>query len=481
MKKLSELYDGYPDIDIKDIKINSKEIEKGDIFVCTKGVTADRHDFIDSAIENGAAAIVVSRDITANVPVIKVENTNAELPKLCSKFYDHPENKLKMIGITGTDGKTSVATITQTLLGSDICGYIGTNGRSCALFDRDTGNTTPDSDKLYGYLNEFVEAKCEVVAMETSSEAFFRNRLTNITYDIGAITNITKEHLNIHGSYENYIACKCQLFKQITKDGFAILNKDDELFEMVKSCCDCTVYTYGLSKDNTLWIKDFTVRPDKTIITYCYDGKDYHIISPLLGDFNVYNLACALLICIAYGKSLEEVIPNISAISVSGRLDMLPNIGQKFYVMVDYAHTPNGISKLLNFVHTLDINRSIVVIGSAGERDYLKRPLMGKTVVDNASYAIFTYEDPRSEAPTDIIDMMISDIKDSHHNFEIVVDRSMAIKKAIDIATENDIVLILGKGNETYQKLKNEVIYFNDIEEAMKHLKTRVEKDKISV
>jgi len=481
MKKLSELYLGYPDIEINDIKINSKEVQKGDIFVCTMGVTADRHDFIDSAIENGASAIVVSRDVTAKIPVIKVKNTNDELPILCSKFYNHPEDKLTMIGITGTDGKTSVATITQTLLGNDVCGYIGTNGRSCHAFNRDTGNTTPDSDKLYGYLNEFVEAGCSCVAMESSSEAFYRKRLTGITYKIGAITNITKEHLNIHGSFENYIDCKCQLFNQIEKNGFAILNKDDEFFDKVKSCCSCNILTYGTGEDNDLQIKKFTVRPDKTLITYKFKNKEYDIISPLLGDFNVYNLACAILICVANGKEIEQIIPNIDKIFVSGRLDMLPNIGQRFYVMVDYAHTPNGISKLLNFVHTLDINRSIVVIGSAGERDYLKRPLMGKTVVDNASYAIFTYEDPRSEEPIDIINMIISEIKDSYNNFEIVVDRSEAIKKAIDIAEENDIVLILGKGNETYQKLKKETIYFNDIEEAMKHLKSRVEKEQVNV
>lgn len=481
MKKLSELYEGQLDIEIKGIKINSKEIEEGDIFVCTKGVTADRHDFIDDAVSKGAAALVVSKDVISTVPVIKVENTNDELPILCSKFYDHPENKLRMIGITGTDGKTSVATITQALLGNDICGYIGTNGRSCISFNKDTNNTTPDSDKLYGYLNEFVEAGCECVAMESSSEAFFRGRLVGINYSIGAITNITREHLNIHGSFENYIECKCQLFKQIEKDGYAILNKDDGLYEEVKKSCSCNIYTYGVGEDNTLQIKDFTVRPDKTLITYRYKDKDYSIISPLLGDFNVYNLACAILICIAYGKTIEETLKNIDNLFVSGRLDMLPNIGQDFYVMIDYAHTPNGISKLLNFVHTLDINRSIVVIGSAGERDYLKRPLMGKTVVDNASYAIFTYEDPRSEEPIDIINMMISDIKDDHNNFEIVVDRSEAIKKAIDIAGKNDIVLVLGKGNETYQKLKTETIYFNDIEEAMKHLKARVEKDKIKV
>lgn len=481
MKKLSELYNIDSDVNIKDIKINSKEIEPGDLFVCTKGVTADRHDFIPDAIKNGASALVVSRDVNVSIPTVKVEDTNKELPLLCSRFYDHPEDKLYMIGVTGTDGKTSVTTIVQTLLGSDICAYMGTNGRSCAKFNKDTGNTTPDSDKLYKYFDEFVKAGCKYMAMETSSEAFFRGRLTNLHYKIGAITNITREHLNIHGSFENYIDCKCQLFRQIDSDGYAILNKDDELYNEVLKNCNCTVLTYGKDEDNTLQIKDFTVRPDKTLITYRYNNKDYNIISPLLGDFNVYNLACAILMCIATGKSFEESVKNIDNINISGRLDMLPNIGQKFYVMVDYAHTPNGISKLLNFVHTLDINRSIVVIGSAGERDYLKRPLMGKTVVDNASYAIFTYEDPRSEEPIDIINMMISEIKDNHTNFEVVVDRSSAIKRAIDMARDNDIVLILGKGNETYQKLKNETIYFNDIEEAMKYLKERVEREKVKV
>jgi len=481
MKKLSELYNGYPDTLIKGIKINSKEVEVGDLFVCTKGVTADRHDFIEDAVKNGAVAVVVSRDVETSVPTIKVENTNDELPKLCARFYDNPEKKLDMIGITGTDGKTSVATITQTLLGNDICGYIGTNGRSCASFNKDTNNTTPDSDKLYGYLNEFLECGCKAVSMETSSEAFFRGRLVGLNYKIGAITNITREHLNIHGSFENYIECKCQLFKQIEKDGYAVLNKDDELYSEVRKCCNCNVYTYGREEDNTLQIKEFTVRPDKTLITYRYKDTDYNVISPLLGDFNVYNLACAILVCLAYGREMEDILSRIDNLFVSGRLDMLPNIGQNFYVMIDYAHTPNGISKILNFVHTLDINRSIVVIGSAGERDYLKRPVMGKTVVDNASYAIFTYEDPRSEEPIDIINMMISDIKDTHNNFEIVVDRSMAIKKAIDMAKEKDIVLVLGKGNETYQKLKNETIYFNDIEEAMQHLKNRIERERVIV
>lgn len=480
MRKLNELYECSYEIDIKGIKINSQEVEKGDLFVCTKGVTADRHDYVNDAVSRGAVAIVASKKVDVDVPVIMVEDTNLELPRLCSKFYGNPEEKIKIYSVTGTDGKTSVATITQYLLGNDVCGYMGTNGRSCSKFNKDTNNTTADSDKLYEYFYDFLEAGCSCCMMESSSEAFFRGRLTNITYDIGAITNITREHLNIHGSFENYIECKCQQFKQIKKDGYAILNKDDEFYEVVRNSCNCdNIFTYGKDKDNTLQIVDYEIFPNKTVINYKYKNKKYKIESPLLGDFNVYNLACALLVAIASGRKLDEVIPNIKDINVSGRLDMLPNIGQNFNVMVDYAHTPNGISNLLRFVHTLNVNRSIVVIGSAGERDYLKRPLMGRTVVDNANYAIFTYEDPRSEDPKDIIDMMTKEIEDKS-KYEVVIDRSEAIKRAIDIAEENDIVLILGKGNETYQKLKTKTIYFNDIEEAMKHLEARLAREKIT-
>ena len=476
MKRLNELYKCDYETEIYGIKINSKEIEPGDLFICTMGVTADRHDFVPDAIARGASAIVASKKVESKVPVIYVDETKKELPLLCARFYDNPDKKLKMIGITGTDGKTSTATIVQTLIGKETCGYIGTNGRSCAKFDKDTNNTTPDSDKLYGYFYEFLEAGCNTVSMEASSEAFFRNRLEHITFDVSAITNITREHLNIHGSFENYVECKSQLFRKTKKDGYSILNSDDEYYETVrKACVSKNIWTYGKNDTDTLQIVDYEITPSVTHITYKYNKKEYKIDSPLLGEFNVYNLACALLVCIASGKTMEEIIPNISKCSVKGRIDVLPNVGQNFTVMVDYAHTPNGIENILKFVHTLDINRSIVVIGSAGERDFLKRPLMGKTVVNNASYAIFTYEDPRSEDPENIIKMMVSEIEDKS-KYEIVVDRKKAIERAINIAGEKDIVLILGKGNETYEKLKDKTIYFNDEEEAMNALKNRFKK-----
>ena len=455
MKKLSELYPGVSeDVLIKGIKINSKECEEGDLFVCTKGVTADRHDFIPDAVKHGASAVIVSRDVgNVGVPVIKVPDTNRELPYLCQKFYDYP-------------------TIMQALIGSDVCGYIGTNGRSCAQFTGDNPNTTPDAHLLYSYFKEFLDCGCKYVAMEASSEAFFRGRLQSIQFDVSVYTNVTSEHLNIHGTFENYLQCKEMLFRQTKKDGTCVLNMDDPYYEQIKAVCNGNVVTYGSGEDATLQIVDYKVYPTHTLIHFKYRGEIVEVDSPLLGDFNVYNLAAGLLAALSVGVPLEQALSRIPNIKISGRLDLL-NTNTPYYVMVDYAHTPNGITKLLNFVHTLDINRSIVVIGQAGERDYLKRPQVGEVVVKNATYAIFTYEDPRSEDPKAICDDIVKTVKDTYQNYEIVIDRREAIQKAIDMAQEKDMVLILGKGNETYQKLKDETIYFNDEEEAYQAVANR--------
>jgi UDP-N-acetylmuramoyl-L-alanyl-D-glutamate--2,6-diaminopimelate ligase len=480
MRKLNELYNIDSDVVIKRICINSKEIEPGDLFICTMGVTADRHDFIDEAISNGASAVVVSKDVgEKSVPIIKVSDTNRELPYLCQKFYDYPDNKLTMIGVTGTDGKTSTTTIIQTLIGSDLCGYIGTNGRSCAKFSGDNPNTTPDAQNLYMYLDEFVRFGCKYASIETSSEAFFRGRLQAMSFDVSAYTNVTSEHLNIHGSFENYLESKKMLFKQTKKDGYCVLNHDDKYFEDMKSACNGKVLTYGLGSDNDLQIVDFKVYPDHTDITFNYKDNELKINSPLMGDFNVYNLACALLCVLALGFKLEDVIKRIKDIKVSGRLELL-NTNTPYYVMVDYAHTPNGITNLLNFVHTLDIKRSIVVIGQAGERDATKRPKVGNAVVENATYAIFCYEDPRSEDPQAICEDIIRELKETHDNYEIVIDRREAIKKAVNMAEAGDMVLVLGKGNETYEKLKTGTIYFNDIEEAYNAVAERKLKEGIT-
>ena len=475
MKRLNELIDTIYDVEISGIKINSKDIEKGDLFVCTDMGTLDRHEFIDDAINRGAHAVIVKKEVgEKSVPVIKVDNPNEILPKICSRFYDNPEEKLTMIGVTGTDGKTSVATMIQTLLGNDLCGYIGTNGYSCSKFNKDTNNTTPDSDKLYGYLDEFVKAGCKYCSMEVCSEALMRGRVKDIKYDVSILTNITSEHLNIHGTLENYIKDKCKLFSQTKSDGYCILNRDDEHFDEAFKASKGKVLTYGEGENNDLYFKDIKLFPGRNLFTIVYKDKEYKIDSPMAGLFNVYNLSAAILALFALGYDWDYINKRIPNLHVSGRLENI-DMGQDFYVMVDYAHTPNGITKLLEYVKLLPIKRSIVVIGQAGERDPYKRKYVGEIVARGASHAIFTYEDPRSEDPKDIINMMIENIKDLN-NYEIVIDRSKAIKRAIDIAKKDDMVLILGKGNETYEKLKDKTIYFNDIEEARKHLKDKLDR-----
>ncbi len=473
MKKLNQLIECNYETPITGISVNTKDLKQGNLFICIKGDTIDRHDYIDEAIKKGAAALITNKDVSTSIPYVKVDNPNKEVIPISQKFYDHPENKVTLYGITGTDGKTSTATIISTLLDNSTCGYIGTNGRSCKAFDKSTDNTTPSPDKLYAYFDEFIKAGCTSIAMEASSEAVLQNRLDNLYYDVIGITNITSEHLNHHKTLENYVNCKKYIMTLTKPNGYCVLNKDDKYYNEVRKICKGKVLTYGTSKDNDLIIDNFTLSTNHTNIKFIYKNKTYNVTSPLLGDFNVYNLACSLLMCLSQGNAMEDLLKNVPNINIKGRLDMI-NLGQDFHVMVDYAHTPNGITKLLSFVKLLDKNRTITVIGQAGERDAYKRKEVGKIVADHSDLAIFTYEDPRSEDPLDIINDMTENIRD-YDNYEIVVDRSEAIKYAINIAKPNDMVLILGKGNETYEKLKDKTIYFNDIEEAEKYIKLRLE------
>lgn len=460
MKKLSDLYSGYPDIDIKDIKINSKQVEQGDIFICTHGVTADRHDFIDDAIEHGASAIVAEREFDISVPLIIVPDTNKELPLLASRFYDHPENKLQLLAVTGTNGKTTVASITKTLIG-DSCGYLGTNGLIYKDVKKSIVNTTPDADRLYKYFKELVDNDCEYVSIETSSEAFFRKRLDNLSFKVAAITNITEDHLNIHKTIENYVACKMEILKKVSNDGVSILNVDDEHYLECLKEVKGKVLTYG-KNDATMQIKNIKLFYDHTEFVISYEGKDYNINSPLLGEFNCYNLCCSMLTLIAIGYDIEEIIKNIYKISPpSGRVQFL-NYKQNYKIVLDYAHTPDAFTKLYSFLNQIKTNRLITVTGSAGGRESEKRGPMGKIVLDNSDLVIFTMDDPRNEDVNSIIDDLVSN--SDKKNYKRIIDRKEAINYALSIAKEDDIILIAGKGTDNYMALGNEYLPYSDLE-----------------
>lgn len=469
IKKLFSDYKGL-DIEIKGLSTNSKSVKPGDLFICIKGAKIDRHDFIDEAIKNGASFLVTSKDVDVSVPYIKVEDVNAIYEDLYRKFYDNPQDKLTLIGITGTDGKTSTTTIIQELLGNDICGYIGTNGYACSKFNRETDNTTPGIESMYRILAEFIDAGCKYVAMETSSEAFYYGRLKRFHFCVGGLTNIDKEHLNTHKTLENYIACKKMLFKQ---SDISILNKNDKHFLDVSH--DLNNYkTYGYANDCDLYIKSFNAEPDKTDISFIYKDKQYDIVSPLLGNFNIENLACGLLTCLNLGFDINDLLKNLDKLKIDGRMTSI-SLGQDFYVLVDYAHTPNGLTRLFEFTNKLNVNKKIVVTGNAGERDASKRKYVGKLCSDNNDHVIFTYEDPRFEDPYNVVKDLCELIQDKT-NYETVIDRQEAIEKAINMAGPKDLVMILGKGSEDWQEVKGEFIEFNDVEKAKEAIEKRLNK-----
>lgn len=463
MKKLSELYPDYTldDVAVNGIKINSKEVVPDDIFVCTTGVTADRHDFIDEAIKNGASSIVVSKKVDYDIPTIMVDDTNKELPLLASRFYDYPEKNLDIIGITGTNGKTTVATIIQELLGDDICGYLGTNGIICSKFNEQIKNTTPDADRLYGYLRRFVDSGCKYLSMETSSEAFYRKRLSNLKFKIGVVTNVTEDHLNIHKTIDNYVSCKMELVKQVRDDGYSILNADDKYYSEFRSVSRGKILTYG-KNDSSLQIIDIKLSIKKTDVTLKYQNKLYSFSYSLLGEFNVYNLCGAILTLIALGYSIDGIIKRVDRIKApNGRVQFL-DFGQKFDIILDYAHTTDAFSKIYELLDKVKKGRLITVTGSAGGREKEKRPIMGNLVLLKSDYVIFTMDDPRYEKVEDIVKDLTS-LSDKN-NYEIIVDRKSAIARAFDLAESGDIVLVAGKGIDNYMAIGDKYLPYCDLE-----------------
>ena len=457
MKNLYDLY--CKDIYVKDVKTNSKKVSYGDVFVCINGVNKDRHLYIDEAINNGASFLVVSRGNNYFIPFIKVKNTNKELTNVCNYIYPYSK-RIKLIGVTGTDGKTTVSSIIRDLLGNDNCGYIGTNGIKGKFLNLSVDNTTPALEVTYKALNDFFFENINYCSMEISSEGVLHNRIDGLLFDVGIFTNFTQDHLNVHGSIKNYLRCKRKLFNKIKKDGVAILNKDDSYFSFFKRSCKCKVFTYGVSKYSNLRILDYSLSSSGSVITYLYKGNKYVINSPLLGSFNVYNLSAAIGALLYYGYSFSMIRKKLFNIKVPfGRCEFL-NFNTCYDIFLDYAHTANGVFNVLSFLNEIKKKRIITVIGSAGGREKEKRKYMGEYAQKLSDIVIYTMDDPRYEDVLSIIDDLI--YKDMN-NYIIEVDRKKAIFKALDMANDDDIVAILGKGRDNYMAIEDKKILYSDV------------------
>lgn len=472
MKKLSELFDVDIDIIIESIEEDSRVVADNYLFCAIKGLTVDGHNYIDKAVENGALAVLVSKDVKTTVPVIKVEDTNKAMAMALSKFYDNADKKLKLIGVTGTDGKTTLTSIIYQLINNfDKCGYMGTNGAECHAFSQEMKFTTPFPKDLYKYLSRFYKEKCNYVAIETSSEGFLTKRLVDLEFDVSIFTNISAEHLDKHKTMENYIECKGELFKQTKKDGYCIINNDDDYSETIKQFSNGNIITYGINKESDIMATDIIVSENKLIFKLKLFDNYYDIISPLSGMFNVYNLMAAIGACYLLGFNINEVIEAVKKLKpVRSRVNFL-NYGQPYKIILDYAHTASGVKNLLEYVNVIATGKIITVLGAAGGRDATKRPLMGELATKLSDHVIFTMDDPREEDPNDIIDDMVSTIKDDKSNYERIVDRGKAIKKALDLAESDDVVVITGKGSDNFMAIGKEYIEYNDLVEIEKYFK----------
>lgn len=448
MKKIKDLIDCSYDIEITGITDDSRLVEKGYLFVATKGFNVDHYDYIDDAIKKGCSFVICDRKINKNIPHLVVENINDLFFELCRRFYDLDLNKFNFIGITGTDGKTTTATIVNKLI--DGSAYIGTNGLSVDDKTFSTSNTTPCVSELYKDLKIVEKNDSSTVVMEVSSEALLHDRVKGLEYKIIGFTNITGDHLNVHKTFENYVKCKMKLLDLLEDDGIVIVNGDDKILHNIK--CK-NMYTFGFDSDNNFVITNVVYNEKNTIITI---NDSIIIDSPLVGKYNVYNVVMAYLIGKFFGVDDYLLLNRIKELSpIKGRCEFL-DFGQNFDIVLDYAHTTNGIKCILDAFS--DYDNIIVVTGCAGGREKTKRRDIGKLIMDKSDIAIFTMDDPRYENVDEIINQMVLNDTD----YIRIIDRREAIKYALSIATPSSVVLILGKGRDDYMAIKDEKIKYCD-------------------
>ena len=469
MKTIKDIFDIESNNIIKDIKTSSSNLEEKDVFVCVKGVKKDRHKYIKDALKKKPSAIVVSKKKYKNikeinnVPIIYVEDIDNELLRICKKFYDNPEDKLNIIAVTGTDGKTTTSNILSHILDA---GYIGTIGATYKDYEESIDNTTPSLEQRYKILNEFIKRGCKTVVMEVSSEAIYRKRMEGAIYNTSILTNITQDHLNTHKTIENYINCKGQVFLN-TKE-LSILNIDDKNYFKIKKYCNTVIKTYGFNKQADLKIIKYSSNINGTIFEIMYKNKTYKFKTNYLGKYNIYNICACILYLLENKYKVSEIKKYIKKLpQIPGRFEVFKTKKDSFCIL-DYAHTANGLKQVLELLNSIKQNKIITVSGSAGGRDKTKRKDMGQIILNNSDYTYFTTDDPRYENPKTIIKQMIG--KTKKKNYTIELNRSKAISKSIKESNKDDLILIAGKGRDNYMAIKNKKIPYNDYNEIKKYI-----------
>ena len=452
--KLNLLIDGAPEIEIEHLMTDSRKKAKNALFFCIKGLMHDGHRFAKMAVSNGAAAIVHSDELASydpNVTYIKVKNTVKALNMIASKFYGAPSESMKVYGVTGTNGKSSIAKMIRDLVSySEPCGYIGTIAIEYADVKLPPLLTTPDVIDLQRILKDMKDAGMKACALEVSSIGLEQHRVDAVDFDVAIFTNFTHDHLDYHGTMENYFEAKKVLFDNLNENQVAVYNADDPRGNDIVKDCRAQCFSYGVVHDADYRAKNIQILADRTIFTLQVNRKEYRIESNLIAMFNVYNLMAAIAALHQSGHELEDIIASIGSIGqIDGRMEKVEE-GQPFNILVDFAHTPDGLKQIFEFAAKItSVDRRIIaVFGSAGKRDTKKRPIFGQLADRYCDMIILTEDDPRGESPIEIAQDIASGIKKT--NYIIIESRYDAIRQAIEMANVQDTILILGKGDEEF-------------------------------
>ncbi len=462
------------------LKNNSKKIKKNDIYISTVENQQLKEKYIKDATKKKASLIITNKQVnlTLPCPILKVDNELSSYYQILNDYYQNPFKNLTLIGITGTDGKTSVATIIKNLLDEfDKCANIGTNGLNPKHPKINSKNTTTTLEETIKYAKYIKDLNYKYLVMECSSEGLKQNRCYNLPYKIAILTNITKEHLNAHNSLEEYKNCKKILFNYLDENSIKILNTDTDYFDEFKNISNAKLLTYGTNPNAIFSFEDVKTTYENTTFILKYQDKKYFINSPLLGTFNVYNLVCSIACLISLGFDINDIISKIKTLKpIKGRINIIET--KKFKIILDYAHTTYATKQILDYVKSICLGNLYCIVGCAGNRYKEKRQEIGKLVSDYSKIAIFTKDDPRNEKLSIIFKDMSKDL--TKNNVIYIKNRKKAIKKAIKLAKKNDIILILGKGLDNYMAYKNKYKKYSDLKVIEKTLKIKNLSKKLS-
>lgn len=452
---------------IQSIEMDSRKIKRGSLFICMKGFTVDGHDYAEMAVRNGAVALVVERPVHLNVPTILVEDSQRAMAILADAYYHSPTEKLHLIGITGTNGKTTTTYLIDKMFedAGKKTGRIGTINTKINGVEYEVENTTPESLSLQKMFHEMVNGNTSIAVMEVSSHALHLGRVRGCDFDVAVFTNLSQDHLDYHETMDAYKQAKGILFSQLgntyskNRKKYAILNSDDSASAYYETVTAAEVVTYGIENDAHIRAKNIRTTNSGTSFLLCTPFGNEIINMKLVGMFSVYNALAACAAALVSGLPLMTIKASLEQMEgVPGRFEIVDE-GQPFTVLVDYAHTPDSLLNVLKTIKEFAKRKIIVVVGCGGDRDKQKRPLMGSISVQYADEAVFTSDNPRSENPYDIIHDMTANVTG---NYQTIVDRKEAIFYAIEKAEKDDVILIAGKGHETEQIIGEQIIHFDD-------------------